>query len=119
MLGIMHIRSMKYLDIAERMRDIRLNARMTQKDMAKLVGLTAGSIGAIENGAYTPNFEVLRKIKQKLGIPYDYIIDGVSSDVSKSQLASENKALKEELDRLKKMVDRLLDSNPLVNSKKV
>jgi len=119
MLGIMHISSMKYLDIAERMREIRLNARLTQKDMAKIVGLTAGSIGAIENGAYTPNFEVLRRIKHKLGIPYDYIIDGVSADVSKSQIASENKALKEELDRLKKMVDRLLDSHSLVNSKKV
>lgn len=119
MLGIMHIRNMKYLDIASRMKDIRLNARLTQKDMAKIVGLTPGSVGAIENGAYTPNFDVLRALKTKLGVSYDFVIDGTKSDVNASQLASENKALREELDRLRRMVDRLLDTNALVNAKKV
>lgn len=97
-----------YTDIAQRLRDIRLDARLTQKEMAKLVGLTPGSIGAMENGLYTPNFDVLRSIRQKLNVPYEYIIDGIKTGVSAPQVALENKELKAEIDRLKKMVDKLL-----------
>lgn len=98
----------EYSDIAARMRDIRLDARLTQKEMAKLVGMTAGSIGALENGLYSPNYEVLRALKKKLGISYDYIIDGAKASVSPTQLMAENKELKQEVERLKKMLDKLL-----------
>lgn len=97
-----------YSDIAQRLRDIRLDARLTQKEMAKLVGLTPGSVGALENGLYTPNFDVLRSIRQKLNVPYDYIIDGIKTDSAGSQAAIENKELRAEVERLKKMVDKLL-----------
>lgn len=97
-----------YSDIAKRLKDIRLDARLTQKEMAKMVGLTPGSVGALENGLYTPNFDVLRAIRQKLNVPYDFIIDGLESDISAPQTALENKELKAEVERLKKMVDKLL-----------
>lgn len=98
----------EYTDIAARMRDIRLDARLTQKEMAKLVGMTAGSVGALENGLYSPNYEVLRALKKKLGVSYDYIIDGSKTSVNVTQVMSENKELKAEVERLKKMVDKLL-----------
>lgn len=89
-------------DIAQRLRDVRLDARLTQKDMAKIVGLTPGSIGAMENGLYTPNFEVLRALKQKLNVSYDYIIDGVKST------ADDKEKLKQEVERLTKIIDKLV-----------
>lgn len=91
-------------DIAQRLREIRLDARLTQKDMAKIVGLTPGSIGAMENGLYTPNFDVLRALKQKLNVSYDYIIDGVKSPVNEPDRDS----LKKEVERLTKIIDRLV-----------
>lgn len=94
--------------IGERLREIRLDARLTQKEMGKLVGLTPGSVGALENNLYTPNYDVLRAIHDRLGVPYDYIIDGVKLAENPSKLISENKELRLEIDRLKKMVDKLL-----------
>lgn len=97
-----------YSDIAKRLKDIRLDARLTQREMAEIVGLTPGAVGAMENGLYTPNFEVLRAIRQRLNIPYEYIIDGVKTDSAAPHVASENKELKAEIERLRKMVDKLL-----------
>lgn len=73
--------------------------------MAELVGLASGSIGAIEQGLYTPNFSVLRILKQKLNVSYDYLIDG--DQVEGVDLANEVKQLREENERLKRIVDKL------------
>jgi transcriptional regulator with XRE-family HTH domain len=94
--------------IANRLREIRMDARLTQREMSKIVGLTPGAVGAMENGLYTPNFDVLRAIKTRLNVSYDYIIDGVKPPVNTSELISENRELKDEIGRLKKMVDKLL-----------
>lgn len=73
--------------------------------MAELVGLASGSVGAIEQGLYTPNFSVLRILKQKLNVSYDYLIDG--DQVEGVDLANEVKQLREENERLKRIVDKL------------
>jgi transcriptional regulator with XRE-family HTH domain len=99
---------MKAKQIGDRLKEVRLNARLTQKELAKLVGLTPGSIGALENGLYTPNFDVLRILHKKLGVSYDYIIDGLESPENASKLIEENTRLKEELDRMRKIVDKLV-----------
>jgi transcriptional regulator with XRE-family HTH domain len=96
--------------IAARMREIRINARLTQKEMADIVGLKSGSVGALENGLYTPNFDVIRAIKTRLGISYDYIIDGQVTDKTNSTLLSENKKLTEDVARLTKLIDKFLKS---------
>ncbi len=92
--------------IGERLRNIRLDARLTQKEMAKVVGLSSGAIGAMETDLYTPNYDVLRAIHERLGISYDYIIDGIKTDGK--DLRSENEKLRQEVDRLTKIVDKLL-----------
>ena len=93
--------------VSTRLREIRINNRLTQKEMGAIIGMTAGSVGALENGLYTPNYDVLRMLKKKLNVSYDYILDG--NDVTSNDKAmTENKDLKEEVARLKKMVDRLL-----------
>lgn len=94
--------------IAKRLKEIRIQARMTQKEMAVIVGLTAGSVGALENAYYTPNFDVLRAIHKRLEVSYDYIIDGIESINNAFKLIEENTRLKEELDRMKKIVDKLV-----------
>jgi len=94
-----------YSDINKRFREIRLDHRLTQADMGKLVGLASGSIGAIEQGLYTPNYSVLRILKQKLNVDYNYLIDGEKTD--KRNLDSELKQLREENDRLKRIIDKL------------
>lgn len=93
--------------IGDRLREVRINARLTQKEMGELINLTSGSVGAMENNLYTPNYDVLKVIKDKLGVPYAYIIEG-SNDVDNSKLRQENDMLKKEVARLTKIVDKLL-----------
>lgn len=100
---------MKTEQIGKRLREVRINARLTQREMAKLVNLATGSIGAMENGLYTPNFDVLREIHKKLGVSYDFIIDGVEINTSHAELLIENNTLKQELERLKKVIDKLVN----------
>lgn len=90
--------------IAVRLREIRIDARLTQKEMAKLTGISSGSVGALENGLYTPNFDVLRAIHKKLNVSYDYIIDGVKTSHNHQEVED----LQQEVERLRRMVDKLL-----------
>lgn len=94
--------------VAKRLREIRIDARLTQKEMGKLINMAAGSVGALENGLYTPSLDTLRTLKKKLNISYDYLLDGEDNVATSMHLQEENKILKEELQRLKKMVDNLL-----------
>ena len=104
----------EFPDICQRFKEIRISNRLTQKEMAEIVGLSSPAIGAIENGRYTPNFNVMRALKKKLNIKYDYLIDGDVSknnsdvDNSSSQLSAEIDRLSAENARLLKMIDRLL-----------
>jgi transcriptional regulator with XRE-family HTH domain len=88
--------------IAKRLKEIRIDARLTQKEMSSIVGLSAGAVGALENGLYTPNFDVLRAIHKRLGISYSYIIDGVKTN------HNDDGDLRQEVERLRKIVDKLL-----------
>jgi transcriptional regulator with XRE-family HTH domain len=104
----MRVQKKDISDIPGRLRDIRIENRLTQKEMGKIIGMTSGSVGALENGLYTPNFDVLRILKKRLSISYDYLIDGEKKDGSTQALKNENAALKEEIERLKKVVDKLV-----------
>lgn len=85
-----------FSDINERFRQVRLNHKLTQAELAKIIGLASGSVGAIEQGLYTPNFHVLRMLKKRLGVSYDYLIDGENTE-----------DIKAENERLKRVVDKL------------
>lgn len=90
--------------IGTRLRKIRIDARLTQKEMGEIVGLTPGSVGALENDLYTPNFDVLRAIHSRLGISYDFIIDGANTTGNIKEIES----LQQEVERLRRVVDKLV-----------
>jgi transcriptional regulator with XRE-family HTH domain len=94
-----------YSDIKERFRKVRLDKGLTQADLAKIVGLSASSVGAIEQGLYTPNFSVLRALHRRLGVSYTYLIDGENDNTE--DLVAKAKGLEEENNMLKKVVSKL------------
>lgn len=93
----------KSLQIAKRMRDLRLSQNLTQLEFSKVIGVSPPAVGAIENALYLPNLDILKIIKEKWGINYDYILDGEIENYKE-----ENERLKKEVIRLQKMVDKLL-----------
>ena len=94
-----------YADIKRRFRDIRLEHRLTQADLAKVVGLSASAVGAIEQGLYTPNFDVIRALNRSLGVSYSYLIDGVKDDAD--FLRRRVRELEKENEMLKRVVAKL------------
>lgn len=57
----------------------RINAKMTQADFAKAVGVSAPTVYNWEAGKTEPTLSQLRKISEVAGIPMDYIAVGDSS----------------------------------------
>ena len=56
--------------ISNRIRTLRfLDAEMTQKELADLVGVTRQTINAIESNKYSPSLEVAFKISQVFKVP--------------------------------------------------
>ena len=94
-----------YNDINKRIREVRVSNNLTQVEMGKIVGMSSSAIGAIENCLYTPNFRVLRVLKKKLGVSYDFIIDG--DRTSQPELLREVKKLRAENGLLKKVIEKL------------
>jgi transcriptional regulator with XRE-family HTH domain len=53
----------------KRVRALRLEAGVTQEQLADAAGLTVESISNIERGIYGPKFDNLEKIAKLLGVP--------------------------------------------------
>ena len=97
------IKTTDYTGISERFRSVRTSLGLTQKEFGEQVGLSAPAVGAIENGLYTPNFSVIRILKQKFNIDYDYLIDGTINE----NLPKDYKQISEEVVRLRKVIDKI------------
>lgn len=51
----------------------RVNAKLTQKELAKILGVSNTTIVNWEKGKSEPNLAQLRKISEISGIPLDFI----------------------------------------------
>ncbi len=67
------------LDLCKRVKVIRHRAGLTQPAFAEQLLTTRVSINAIENGRYNPGLGLLRNLKDKYNLSYDYLIDGKES----------------------------------------
>lgn len=56
-----------------RLKVIRAERKMTQEDLAKLVGLSRPGISQIENGLSTPSGETMLALSKKLNMPIEEI----------------------------------------------
>lgn len=57
----------------------RVNAEMSQRELAGFLGVDASTISNWESGRSEPNVSQLRKISDVSGIPMDYIFVPVQS----------------------------------------
>ena len=62
--------------ICTRFRAIRKQRGLTQPEYALELGTTRVAVNAIEHFRYNPGLELLKEMRGKYGLSYDYIIDG-------------------------------------------
>ena len=59
----------------QKVQSLRLEAGITQEQLADAVGLTIESISNIERGIFGPKFDNLEKIAEVLGVPVKALFD--------------------------------------------
>lgn len=69
--------------IAERIKELRQNANLTQTELAKRLGLTRSSINAWEMGISTPSTQYIVELANLFHVSTDYLLG-----VQNSQLIS-------------------------------
>lgn len=55
-------------NLGERLKELRNEAKLSQKDLAKKLGLSSSTIGMIESGKREGNKETIQKIANFLGL---------------------------------------------------
>ncbi len=62
------------VDLAKRLRELRLERGWKQGQVAGRLGVTASVVSAYENGLRQPSYEVLVKLSQIYGVSSDYLL---------------------------------------------
>lgn len=79
---------MKYHSIGRRIKTARLNAKITQEELAEIIGCTPQHVSAIERGTKTPRLDTFITIANTLHVSADALLVDVLSYPADS-LASE------------------------------
>jgi len=74
------------MGIGERIKDLRTKKKLTQSDLAKLVGLSYIQVGRYETEKSNPSSDVLQKIAQALDTTNDFLMNGATHEMASSQL---------------------------------
>jgi len=67
-----------FMNLAERIKNARLNKHYTQKDLAELINVKSTTVSGWELGRNEPSIDTLKKLATKLDVSFDYLA-GVSS----------------------------------------
>ena len=67
------------IEFGENLSKLRLSKKMTQDDLATKTGLSADTIGAIEQGRRWARLTTLHKLAVGLGIPTSELFKGLNS----------------------------------------
>lgn len=59
--------------LANRLSELRFKKKLSQRDIARQVGITAASLSAYEKGTKTPSLEVAAKLAQAYGVSLDWL----------------------------------------------
>lgn len=64
------------MSIGKRIRERRLELKLTQEDLARALGLTPQHISGIEQDKRSPSLSSLAKLAEELGTTVDYLVTG-------------------------------------------
>jgi transcriptional regulator with XRE-family HTH domain len=72
--------------VGERIKELRQHKKLTQTDLAKLVGLTYIQIGRYETLKSAPSSDVLQRLAQALDTTTDFLMRGNQDEAVAAQL---------------------------------
>lgn len=75
------------IEIGNRVRQIRTNAELNQREFASRLGISSGGISQIESGKAMPGGDFLLRIHQEFGVDITWLLTGMSMNALESPLA--------------------------------
>ncbi|MHC2066353.1 helix-turn-helix domain-containing protein [Bremerella sp. T1] len=73
---------MNLVELAERIRSLRLEQRLTLEEVASRTGLTRSWLSKVENFRVTPSLPALAEIAKALGVPTSKLVEGLDEKPS-------------------------------------
>lgn len=70
---------MNLVELAQRIRQLRLDRRMTLEQVASKTGLTRSWLSKVENFRVTPSLSALGEIAAALGVPVSQLVEGLDA----------------------------------------
>ena len=111
-----------HLSKTQRLKILRENAGLSQKDVADALDMTKSGYSLIENGKTKLNESHLKTLQNKFGFDINYIIQGDSDDINLDAsvldlLKMENTTLKSQVKQLMELVAELTATVKLLSNK--
>lgn len=85
-------------NLGKRIKILRIERGILQKDLAKKVGISSNYISLLEGGKRSPSYRTLKKIAGALGMPTSRVISDIEDD-KKNEILALFQKLEEILDR--------------------
>lgn len=63
------------MSVGTRIKELRLERNMTQKDFAKEIGISRSYLGDLENDRKSPSAETIHKLSEKMNVSSSYFFD--------------------------------------------
>ena len=89
------------MDIAQRIKELRIQNKMTQSELAQKIGISYVQVGRYETKKSTPSSDILQKLADTLDTTADFLMNGTHNEVVASQLL--DKELLEQYKRIEKL----------------
>jgi len=64
------------VSLGQKIRDKREAFNLTQRELAKVIGITPQHLSLVEQGKKAPSVALLVKLAEKLGVSIDYLVSG-------------------------------------------
>ncbi len=91
----------KLTELAQRIREARKNAHLSQEELGQYIGVSDKSVSAYEQGRSTPPISKLKKIAESTSHPLSYFTQEDNND---ALLASKLASIERELAEVKKLL---------------
>ncbi len=103
------------MEVGDRIKDLRSAKKMTQTQLAELVGLTYIQIGRYETKKSNPSSDVLKKLAKAFDTTTDFLMNGsndevVSAQLSDRELLKQFKAIEQMEESDKHLVKTFIDA---------
>lgn len=68
------------MDFSQRLKQLRKEKKVTQEQLAKIIGVERSSVGKYESSSVTPSPDVLARMSDYFGVSIDYLLGKVSNE---------------------------------------